>query len=343
MSDTQIHIPAIFERPEFSFLKGEAAVAVGVSGGPDSMALAHLLCHWSAGMEGGGPEIHILSVDHGLRAEAAREAEDVGRVTSTWPKARHEILRWEGDKPQSRVQEVARDVRFDLLSSYCQRHHIRALFLAHHRDDQAETFLFRLAKGSGLDGLSCMRAVQERGGVMLCRPLLDVPKAALLAYCAAYDISFINDPSNEKTQFARVRLRQSMPDLEREGMSAKRLSMTASRLMRAREALSFFTDETMKNATLKKDTSCIEFKFKSLVAQPEEIVLRVVLRAMEELAGAGRSYAPRMEKCEALARDLIHEKPFRTRTLGGVIFSVNGDVLRLVCEEARSDARGGEA
>ena len=170
-------------------------VAVGVSGGPDSMALAWLLSQISK-TNPGSPPIHALTVDHGLRTESAAEAAQVGVWVSGWPGLTHHVLRWE-QGADTRIQEEARRARYDLMAEYCRARDIRHLFLAHHMDDQAETVLFRLAKGSGLDGLAGMKPWQERGDIVLLRPLLEIPKERLLETCASESIPFVKDPSNE--------------------------------------------------------------------------------------------------------------------------------------------------
>lgn len=230
----------------FADLLHHSHIAIGVSGGPDSMALAYLFSRWTE--EQNGPHIHVLSVDHGLRPEAVAEVEHVRQMSESWPKTAHYILKWEGEKPAQRVQESARAARYDLMAAHCKSHDIGALALAHHRDDQAETVLFRLAKGSGLDGLAGMRQVQKRGGLDLFRPLLDVSKEDILALCAVENIAYIEDPSNEKKRYARVRLRQSREVLEREGISSKRLAMTAKRMDRARCALDYFAGKRIETA-----------------------------------------------------------------------------------------------
>src|SRR5205823_2951019 len=146
-------------------------LAVAVSGGPDSMALLLLADRW-ARQRGG--EAWGLTVDHGLRPESAGEA----RIVAGWLAARgmaHEILVWSGDKPATGIQEAAREARYALLAGWCRAHGILHLLTAHHREDQAETYLIRRRAGSGVDGLAAMSAVRELPGCRIVRPLLSVP------------------------------------------------------------------------------------------------------------------------------------------------------------------------
>ncbi|MFK7840529.1 MAG: tRNA lysidine(34) synthetase TilS [Bdellovibrionales bacterium] len=305
------------------------AFAVGVSGGPDSMALLWLLQDWCARHD---KVLHVLSVDHCLRQESLKECRSVEVYCAQFDHVFHEILVW--DVPShERVQEEARKARYDLMSRYCLRHEIQHLFLAHHCDDQAETVLFRLAKGSGLDGLAGMRPLQLWGQVALCRPVLDVSKDDLLEVCTANAVPFIEDPSNKNDAFARVRLRQSMDVLSAEGLSVKRLSVTAKRLMRARDALDQIAAEIFNENLTKKETNRIEFNV-VVCRKHAEIVLRVLQRCFEEI-GAERDYAPRMEKLEDLVLSLKHDIAFRKRTLGGIVFERNDkkQVLILTTEK----------
>lgn len=306
------------------------AIGVAVSGGPDSMALCRLLADWTLAR---GIAMHALSVDHGLRAEAADEAARVGGWLAGWPGVWHQVLRWESPAI-SAVQEKARKARYGLMADYCRTHGLSYLFLAHHRDDQAETVLFRLAKGSGLDGLAGMQGVSAYDeDLTLVRPLLDFEKADLLAYCVERDVPYVQDPGNDNPDFARVRLRQARAVLEAEGLSAKRLAVTAQRLARARKALQILALQVYKGAIIENDTKRITLKLSDIMAQPEEMVLRCVLQALADLRPEA-DYAPRMEKVEALVADLIasqnRDEAFRKRTLGGLAFVLDKKTGRFV-------------
>lgn len=299
---------------------GDAALAVGVSGGPDSMALCHMLSVWAGAR---GVRVHAVTVDHGLRAEAAEEAAMVGRAVSQWPQVSHVVLRWEGDKPDTRILEEARQARYDLIETYLEKHGIAHVFTAHHQDDQAETFLIRLAKGSGLDGLAAMMPVQEkRSGIIVCRPLLTCPKEDLIAYCEARNIPFVNDPTNADAHYLRPRLRAARAILEEEGLSSKRLAVTAQRLARARQALETLSEDLFARAMTARGEDKVALDWNILSAAPEELILRVLLRCVD-LLNPARDYAPRMERMEQLLDRLLWEETFKSATLGGCLFARN--------------------
>lgn len=311
-------------------LAGCSVFAAGVSGGPDSMALLRQLSGWAQKRR--DTTIYALSVDHGLRPEAADEVRQVAEWVRGWPHVRHVSLKWEGEKPEKRIQEEARGARYDLMGAWCRENGVRHLFLGHHQDDQAETFLLRLAMGSGLDGLAAMRTVQDYGhDLTLLRPFLGVPKERLLATCAAMKVSFVMDPSNKSDHFARVRLRKSLAALEAEGLSNKRLAVTAERLDRARSGLEKITEKAEKSALVTKDTGRVIYNCEALAVWPDEIVLRVITGAMRALRPAG-DHLPRMEKIESLFRDFMNSAPFTKRTLGGLIFERDDTEKRLAIQ-----------
>ena len=292
------------------------------------MALCHMLS------ARGTHFIHALTVDHGLRAESAAEARQVGQWLGGWPQVKHHILtRSIADKPDRKIQEQARFDRYALLADYCDRQGIDRLFTAHHQDDQAETFLFRLAKGSGLDGLGAIRPVHAYGAALnIIRPLLAVCKDDLLSYCRAHEIPYVADPSNENRDFARVRLRRSYEILAAEGLTCKRLTVTAGRLARAREALDIVAGQGIAALTVESKPGCIVLKYAAWRDFPEEIRLRILALALGRY-GRSQYYGPRLERLETLALRIFDEAHFKKATLGGCLVSVDRKTDRLVIEK----------
>lgn len=298
-------------------VRQKSAVAIGVSGGPDSLALAWLLKEWAVTHD---IKLHILTVDHQLRAEGAAEARIVADIVRTWPQTIHTILEWTGPKPQTGLLEEARKARYALMTQYCTEHTIEMLFLAHHQDDQAETFLLRLAKGSGVDGLSGMLPTQERSGIILVRPLLNLPKDDLVAVCQDNDLAFVRDPTNENTAYTRPRLRAAKAALEEEGLSAKRLATTAMRMARARQALEYMAEQT--HGALLKDEAAAHWAYDlpGFRAAPPEMAVRLLQKAQAQISTLSRDYPPRLEKIEQLAADIQSGRQEAAVTLGGCLF-----------------------
>lgn len=309
-----------------------AHVVLAVSGGVDSTALMHLANAWVRGR--GGPMLSVATVDHGLRAGSAEEAAEVGRRATAIGLAQV-TLTWEGDKPATGIQAAAREARYRLLARHLAERGATALATAHTEDDQAETVLMRLARGSGLDGLAGMAAQTELHGVTVLRPLLGVAKARLAAALTADGIGWIEDPSNERLEFERVRLRQARDALATAGLGAAALARSARRLARARGAL----EETVERAIgaglgsgelTWSPLGYGEVAWPWLVSLPEEVRLRLLSR-MIRLAG-GQGAAPSLCALEGITIARDWRLPAGA-TLGGAQLRPHGAGRMLVCRE----------
>ncbi|MGE5478535.1 MAG: tRNA lysidine(34) synthetase TilS [Bacteroidales bacterium] len=301
-------------------------VAVAVSGGADSLCLARLAHGWA--VASGGQAV-ALTVDHGLRPEAAAEAVQVG----TWLRAQgmdHHVLRWDGAKPAADIQAAARAARYALLEGWCAAHGILHLLLAHHQDDQAETLLLRLARGSGVDGLAAMAPVSETFSLRLLRPFLGVPRARLTATLAAQGQGWLEDPSNRNAAFARVRMRNLMPVLEGEGMAASRLAATARRLGRARAALEDSVAEAAAGHVEMHAAGYAVVAADAFRQLSEEVGLRLLARLVQAIGGA--SHPPREERVAALHARLSRDGACAATLAGCRLVPWRGRLL--VCREA---------
>ncbi len=290
----------------------------GVSGGPDSMALCHMMARACSQVQG---QLYAVTVDHGLRTESAEEAKTVSKWIGAWNNVEHTILEWEGSKPKTRIMEEARRARFNIMGDMARKKCIKHIFLAHQLEDQAETFLMRLAKGSGLDGLSAMREVCVSESLTFCRPLLRISKEDLISYCNNEGAPYVMDPSNENQKYLRPSLRRTFHVLESEGLSARRLSVTSARLARAQEALEAVTDHAFNDVLLSHKDGEIVLDGELLRSRSAEIRLRILMKGIEILGLSG-PYPPRLEKMEALEHALFAQTGFYRRTLGRFIFSV---------------------
>ncbi len=302
-----------------SELAAQSSFAVAVSGGPDSMALAWLLAGYA---HQNNKTIYAYTVDHGLRPESAAEAQKVVEWLEKFPRIQHKILTWEGEKPKTRILEEARKARYHLLGEAAKKDGCAHLFVAHHQDDQAETFLIRLAKGSGVDGLAGMAEIQTFGPITLVRPLLSFSKNDLLEVCKARNIDFVQDPTNENQHYTRPRLRAAQSVLEEEGLTSKRLGMTAKRMARARQALEVIAIQSFESAALEKSNDGFVFDFEKLKGQPEDIVIRIILKSIDALH-PDEDYGPRLERVENLVEKILYDPSFHGATLAGCIFSLH--------------------
>jgi len=302
-------------------------IAVALSGGADSMALCLLAAGWARRRRG---RAVALTVDHGLRPGSGREARQVG----AWLGPRgieHHILRWPGDKPSRGVQAAARAARYRLLGAWCRRRQILHLLLAHHLEDQAETLLGRLGRGSGVDGLAAMAALAEGHGLRLVRPLLGVPRARLGATLERRRQDWIEDPANRDPAYLRVRLRRALEVLAPEGLSPRRLAATAGRLGRARAALEAAVSDLLARAATLHPAGFCRLDAVALAAAPTEVGLRALARTL--MCVGGGPYTPRLERLERLFEVVAAAPPAPARTLAGCRVAAAAGKL-VICREA---------
>ncbi len=266
-----------------------ARLGLAVSGGSDSMALMALAAAWK------GAQLHVATVDHGLRREAAQEAQMVAQAAQRLGLP-HNVLHWQGWDRRGNLQDAARNARRALLADWAQREGLGAIALGHTRDDQAETVLMRLARGSGVDGLAAMAAYQQADGLVWLRPLLEVSRAQLRDWLRAHGLSWADDPSNDDPGFDRIKARQIRAALAPLGTSDTRLTETALRMAEARAVLEDAADEA--EARLRSDTyGDIVFDAEGLDALREDTRNRVVARALCEIAA--QPYRPRLKPLRA--------------------------------------------
>jgi len=303
-------------------------VAVAVSGGSDSMALA-LLAHDWATRRGG--EIAAITVDHGLRPEAAAEARQVGR----WLRGRgiaHRILRWRppAGALHGGTQAAARAARYGLLADWCRRRGVLHVALAHQQEDQAETLLLRLARGSGLDGLAAMAPIAERAGVRLIRPLLPIARARLRATLGAARHRWIDDPSNDDPAYARIRMRWLLPTLAAEGLDAARLAATAAHLGRARAAIDEAVADLLATAAAIFPAGYVRLDPDAMRSAPAEVSLRALAHCLMTVGGG--DYAPRLDRLERLHGKMRAGALGGGATLAGCLVIPRAGAL-LICRE----------
>jgi len=288
-----------------------------------------------------GPML-VATVDHGLRPEARAEAEQV----AAWAEAAglaHRILTWAGVKPRTQVQEIARNVRYDLLFGLAREVGASSVLTGHTLDDQAETVLMRLTRGTGVAGLAGMRPRSALHGITLVRPFLALRKARLVATCRAEGWPFLDDPSNVDPRYARARLRRLMPLMEREGLTPERLATLAARARRAEDAHEVRITAVIEAAYVATGEGRIEIDGAILRAEPDHIMLGVVTRAIASVAKA-LTRPVRLDRFEARIlgdlRDALDRSEALRITLGGALIDLRvGGRLILTPEPQRRRGR----
>lgn len=296
------------------------------------MALMHLASRWRGEIGASEPQFTVLTVDHGLRAESAEEAQWVAEQAHKLGLP-CEILRWRPENRQTRIQAAARAARYNLMAEYALGHGLDALVTAHHLDDQAETLLMRLGRGSGLDGLAGIPARGRWAGVPVLRPFLDVPKARLVATLKEQGTDWLEDPSNDDARFERVRMRQAMDELEKLGIGADALARTARRLRRASEALDQAAGSFLETHANLDEAGYCRIDAAALAAAPEETALRALARAIQGVGG--QLSPPRLAKLEALLQGL-KVGTGDTATLGRCLISRENSSILILRETGRS-------
>jgi tRNA(Ile)-lysidine synthase len=290
----------------FHLLTRARAVVLAVSGGPDSTALLVLAARWRAARKR-GPKLLAVTIDHGLRSQSAREARAVAKLARSLG-VPHRILRWRARKPETGLQEAAREARYRLLADAARAARADHILTAHTLDDQAETVLMRMTRGSGITGLAAMKTItalpitpssRRPRRALLVRPFLEIPKARLVATLRRDAIEYAEDASNRDQRFARARMRELMSALAREGLDAGRIALLARRLARADSALEQAVDVAATEVSQDHwhEPGPITFDAERFFHLPAEIALRLLGRA---IARVGDGAALRLGKLEAL-------------------------------------------
>jgi tRNA(Ile)-lysidine synthase len=290
--------------------------ALAVSGGGDSTAMMVLAAEWAEQSGRGSPS--VLVVDHRLRKDSTLQAAAVvSQANALGLEA--QVLTWLGRKPASDIESVARAARYRLLSDWCRSRGVESLYLGHTLEDQAETFLLRMARGSGVDGLAAMSRVSafpQAGceALRLVRPLLAVPRARLRALLVERNVPWQEDPMNTDPRFARARLRMAWPEIEHLGLSATRIAQAAGHLSRARAALDHETEMFLARASRRYDAGVL-LDGAALAALQDEIGLRALARVLMQVCE--QPYRPRMERLERLMATIRTGALGKGRTLHG--------------------------
>jgi tRNA(Ile)-lysidine synthase len=316
----------------FADWKSAPGIVLAVSGGPDSLALMWLAARWRKALKR-GPALTVVTIDHGLRRDSAGEARAVKRLARTL-KLPHRTLRWTDDKPTAGLPAAAREARYRLLAKAAQRLRAPYIMIAHTRDDQAETVLMRLSRGSGVAGLAAMARETERDGKVLLRPLLDVPKQRLIATLDKAGIAFANDPSNADPRFTRPRLRELMPLLAAEGCDSRNLARLATRMARADAALELMVDGAERDLAQRGGPdSRPGVDAPAFFALAAEIRIRLLLRALARAGGQERPELGKVETlaaalhCAAAKRPSKREQIQLKQTLAGAVITLKKDRL----------------
>ena len=261
-----------------------------------------------------GVKLVALTVNHNLRPEAEDEAKYVAGLMKK-NRIEHHILEWKHSKINRGIETKAREARYDLLLNWCRKNEVKNLLTAHHLRDQAETFLIRLQRGSGVDGLAAMAKVSERNGVKIVRPLLNFEPQALRDYLVEKKIEWKEDASNECDDFLRVRVRKMLPMLAKElGITIQKIGVAVEALSGARAYFSMMAEDFITNRCRKWYDCGWSFNPDMFAQLHDEVKIRVIAELIRNI-GDGE-YAPEYAASNRLCTALT-DKNFKSATLGG--------------------------
>ncbi len=299
-------------------------VAVAVSGGVDSMCLLYWLAKLNM-------DITVLHVHHHLRPAADIEATHVADTCSALGVPYH-IFHWTGEKPNSGLEAAARTARYKFMTDFCHENGIGVLMTAHQADDQIETFLMNLARGSGVVGLSGIQPVSYRDGIQVVRPLLHVFRHELINYCDTHNIKYFADEMNYDDKYTRVKIRQNRHLLnDKLGISDERILLAIDNLSRARDALA--DDVASRIQSVIYDGYAL-FPDSFLFDVPPHIGLKLLGMLIQHIGGD--TYQPRLNSLNFALSKLHDECKF---TLGHCTIRRHKDQILIVPEGAKTSIR----
>ncbi len=297
---------------------------VSVSGGPDSLALTALSQIYSKEQKS---KVFFTLVDHNIRSNSSKEAKAVKSLLKK-KKINLTILK-NKEKINKNIQSQARDVRYKLLLNFCNKNKIRFILTGHHRDDQIETFLIRLSRGSGIQGLSSMQKVSNLNSkIKLIRPLLDEKKKDLSVLSKQYFGKFFKDPSNTNKKYLRTKIRILIKQFEKSGIEHERIISSINNLGITRDTLNTFISRVEKICVKKKKNETVVY-LNDFLLENGEIQLKVLSNCIKNVSR--NYYPPRAKKIVNLLNKVKFDKRLKV-TLGGCIIHKTHNNL-VICKE----------
>jgi len=300
---------------------------IAVSGGPDSLALAALSKIYSN--EKKNITFFVL-IDHGIRSNSSKEAKAVKLLLKK--KKINLVILKNNKKIDKNIQSEARDVRYDLLKNFCNKKKIKFILTGHHSDDQIETFLIRLSRGSGIQGLSSMKKVSSlEKKIKLIRPLLDEKKQDLSIIAKKYFGKVFKDPSNINQKYLRTKIRGLIKQFEKSGIKHEKIISSINNLGATRDTLNAYISKVEKSCVfIKKKKTIISLKNFSL--ESNEIQLKILSNCIK---GVSKSYyPPRAKKIITLLNRAKSDKKLKS-TLGGCVIQKIHNNLLIYKEELK--------
>uniref|UniRef100_UPI003340DEDF tRNA lysidine(34) synthetase TilS n=1 Tax=Wolbachia endosymbiont (group B) of Pilophorus perplexus TaxID=3066160 RepID=UPI003340DEDF len=321
----------LFQNIVNKFAFHDNQVAIAVSGGVDSVVLLHLMINWAKKNK---PSLPIaLTVNHGLRSESQKEADFAVSYAKELGAKESLMLNWEKKNIKGNIQLQARKARYNLLTKWCKNNNVKYLFVAHHKNDQAETFLLRLERGSGVDGLSSMDYKSFLNGVYIFRPLLNFSRSEIERYAKLHQLRWIEDRSNYDLKYRRTLYRNLLKASDNQDVLTERICLTALHMKRAAKALMHYTRLAFDDCVNVHDFGYIEIKLSEFYQLPEEIALRLLLYSI--MAIASKHYKPRYNSLIVIFNKILQKGSNVNCTLSGCKIRKYGENILIIRESSK--------
>ena len=296
---------------------------VALSGGADSLALSYLVkCYCILN----NFKVAFIHVDHRLRESSTKEAQELQHQLKKFD-IECKILSWRGKKPKSNIQSISRNNRYNLIKKYAEKNNFKNILTAHHLDDLYENFFIRLTRGSGLKGLVSFNKniMNYNNKILIMRPLIEQKKNDLIFLSKKFFKNFFKDPSNKNTTFTRVRIRNLLRSLKKEGFDERKFKQTIKNLSDADSSVNYYENQNIKlNSNYLKNKSAYILS-RNFFKQPHEIVFRSFSNLLKKIGG--KYYASRGKSINQIINQ-IDSKKFRKFTLSGcIIENINNSVV----------------
>ena len=310
-----------FKKQLYSQIKNEK-FCIGVSGGPDSLALAFLCKIFSKEFNS---KFVALIINHNLRKQSGIEAREV-KIILIKHKIRAKILTWKGKIPKTNIQFNARNIRYFLFNNECNKLNIKNLVLAHHENDLIENFFIRLFRGSGLKGLSSLNIKRhsENNILNLIRPLINIKKDELIYISKKVFKFYLTDPSNFEEKFLRTRIRNYLDQFKLDGLDINKIKLTLSNLQSANESINFYKEKSIKNHVRYLQRNSCFVSYGLFNYESEEVIFRTINDIISKISDG--YYPPRGKDVKNLISRIQSEK-FKKSTLGGCIIEKTYNIL----------------
>lgn len=304
-------------------------IALAISGGSDSMAM---LIATNKLLK--KTDFVAITVDHNLRDGSASETQKVKK----WCKElaiEHVILKWDNPSKEGNLQANARNARYLLMSNYCNSNNIKYLFVAHNINDQAETVLMRMLRGSGVDGLSSISSKSFIYNINIVRPFLNIFNDELKQFLIENKQEWIEDPSNNNDDFQRVGIRQIIDKYHDKNTIINRLTETANHMRRASSYINHKIADDLKSCTIFHQQAYVILKKRNFIQLHPEAQIRILSKILTALSSYPKQI--RFEKLYNIHQNIVDNKINKSQTIFNCVVQDNGDSYLMYKELSKID------